>query len=259
MIFYFSGTGNSAYAASQISRKTGDQICSINERIKFHRFYSGKELETAVFVVPTYAWRIPRLVEQWIRKSDFPSGVKAYFVMTCGDGIGNAPKYVRKLCREKDFVYMGCAQIIMPENYLAMFPVPSEEEACRIIQNSQEKLQATAQRIAEGKELKPEKDNMAGAVCSGPVNEIFYPLFVHAGKFHVDNTCISCGKCVKVCPLDNISMAKGKPEWGKKCTHCMACITQCPAKAIEYGKKSLGKPRYRCPYENQNTEYSKNL
>lgn len=56
MIFYFSGTGNSAYAASQISRKTGDQICSINERIKSHRFYSGKELETAVFVVPTYAW-----------------------------------------------------------------------------------------------------------------------------------------------------------------------------------------------------------
>lgn len=66
MIFFFSGTGNSAYAASQIGEKTGDQICSINERIKAHRFYSGRELETAVFVVPTYAWRIPRLVEQWI-------------------------------------------------------------------------------------------------------------------------------------------------------------------------------------------------
>ena len=36
----------------------------------------------------------------------------------------------------------------------------------------------------------------------------------------------------------------GKPVWGKDCTHCMACICYCPAEAIEYGKKSLGKPRY---------------
>nr|WP_264291386.1 MULTISPECIES: hypothetical protein [unclassified Dorea] len=28
------------------------------------------------------------------------------------------------------------------------------------------------------------------------------------------------------------------------CTHCMACICYCPAEAIEYGKKSVGKPRY---------------
>ena len=30
----------------------------------------------------------------------------------------------------------------------------------------------------------------------------------------------------------------------KGCTHCMACICYCPTSAIEYGKKSLGKPRY---------------
>ena len=30
----------------------------------------------------------------------------------------------------------------------------------------------------------------------------------------------------------------------ENCTHCMACICYCPAEAIEYGKKSLGKPRY---------------
>ena len=27
-------------------------------------------------------------------------------------------------------------------------------------------------------------------------------------------------------------------------THCMACICYCPKEAIEYGKKSKGKPRY---------------
>ena len=56
--------------------------------------------------------------------------------------------------------------------------------------------------------------------------------------------CIGCGRCVELCPLNNIHLENGKPVWGKDCTHCMACICYCPAEAIEYGKKSLGKPRY---------------
>lgn len=28
------------------------------------------------------------------------------------------------------------------------------------------------------------------------------------------------------------------------CMHCMACICSCPVDAIEYGKKSVGQPRY---------------
>jgi len=44
--------------------------------------------------------------------------------------------------------------------------------------------------------------------------------------------------------LNNIHLENGKPVWGKNCTHCMACICYCPKEAIEYGKKSKGKPRY---------------
>jgi epoxyqueuosine reductase QueG len=44
--------------------------------------------------------------------------------------------------------------------------------------------------------------------------------------------------------LNNIRLENGKPVWGKNCTHCMACICYCPKEAIEYGKKSKGKPRY---------------
>ena len=59
-----------------------------------------------------------------------------------------------------------------------------------------------------------------------------------------DQTCTGCGKCVKVCPLNNVTMKNKKPVWEKHCTHCMACICYCPAEAIEYGRKSVGKPRY---------------
>ena len=58
------------------------------------------------------------------------------------------------------------------------------------------------------------------------------------------SACIGCGKCEKLCPLNNITLQNARPVWGSNCTQCMACICYCPTRAIEYGKKSAGKPRY---------------
>ena len=82
---------------------------------------------------------------------------------------------------------------------------------------------------------------------SGPINEGFYKFYVKADAFFATDVCIGCGACVEACPLNNIRLNNGKPIWDKHCTHCMACICGCPTEAIEYGKRSRGKPRYQCP------------
>ena len=79
---------------------------------------------------------------------------------------------------------------------------------------------------------------------SGPVNPIFYACFVKSSVFTVSEACTVCGQCVRRCPTNSITLRDARPVWGKGCTHCMACICYCPTSAIEYGKKSLGKPRY---------------
>ena len=96
---------------------------------------------------------------------------------------------------------------------------------------------------------------IASAVISGMLGDVesaavivivitINAAFVKAKAFYADQTCTGCGKCVKVCPLNNVTMKNKKPVWEKHCTHCMACICYCPAEAIEYGRKSVGKPRY---------------
>ena len=62
-----------------------------------------------------------------------------------------------------------------------------------------------------------------------------------------ESKCVTCQRCVALCPTRAITLRGGRPVWEDDCTHCMACIAHCPAEAIEYGRKSLGKPRYRCP------------
>lgn len=247
MILYFSGTGNSAYVAEKIAKEVRDEAVSMNDKMKSGDYAKLDSAAPWVFVTPTYAWRIPRVVQEWIARVDFHGNRQAYFIMTCGDAIGNAGKYAKELCVQKGFCYMGCLQIVMPENYIAMFPVPQRAEAERIIAKAAPEITAAGELIRERKAFPDRRIRFGDKVSSGPVNNIFYPVFVHAKKFYSTAACIGCGHCAKVCPLNNVAMEGGRPKWGDCCTHCMACICECPKEAIEYGNKSKGKPRYRCP------------
>ncbi|MDO4331218.1 MAG: EFR1 family ferrodoxin [Eubacteriales bacterium] len=247
MVLYFSGTGNSAYVAKKIAKAIQDETVSMNDKIKSRDYAKLDSVSPWVFVVPTYAWRIPRVVQEWISRADFHGNRRAYFIMTCGGDIGNAGKYAKELCEKKGFRYMGCLEIVMPENYVAMFPVPEREAAEKIVAKAEPEIAAAGEMIREGKAFPERKISFGNKVSSGMVNDVFYPLFVHAKKFYSTSGCIGCGHCVKVCPLNNVTLVDGRPKWGDCCTHCMACICECPKEAIEYGNKSKGKPRYRCP------------
>ena len=244
MILYFSGTGNSRYVAERIAAVTGKELIDINKKIRGRdngKIDTGKRV---VIVTPTYAWRIPRIVEQWIRDTDFISAKKAWFVMTCGDEAGNAAKYNQQLCAVKQWDYMGTAQIVMPENYIAMFPVPKPSTAKKIICNAEPAIDKVVSMISKEKSMHDPKLTVTDRLKSGIVNRIFYSKVVKARLFRTTDSCIGCGKCVGLCPLNNIVLINNRPLWGKECTHCMACISYCPAGAIEYGQKSVGKPRY---------------
>lgn len=83
-------------------------------------------------VTPTYAWRIPHIVSGWLGKAELVGAKRIWFVMDCGSEIGNAAKYNRELAAQKALTYMGTAQIVMPENYIALFPAPDNRKQKRL-------------------------------------------------------------------------------------------------------------------------------
>lgn len=225
----------------------GEEALDLFQRIRknnYSRIYSEKPW---IVVTPTYAWRIPRILEKWIEKTQLAGNKDIYFVMTCGDNIGNAGRYVKALCGKKGMNYLGCMEIIMPENYIALFTTPTKEQAAVIIEKAETEIDKVISYIKSGMPFPKRRISLIDKMSSGVVNDLFYPVFVHAKKFYVTDDCISCGLCEKLCPLENIHLADGKPQWGNQCTHCMACICRCPKEAIEYGRHSRGLPRYTCP------------
>ena len=247
MVIYFSGTGNSRYAAKMIASRLGDEVSDAGVYIKENRKAAFVSHRPWVFVSPTYAWQLPRIFADFIRKSSFSGNQAAYFVMTCGSEIGNASKSIRELCGFKDLTCMGVLPVIMPENYIAMFDAPEKAEAGEIVQNSQKALQQAIDLISQKLPFPAAKPGLLDKFYSAAASPLFYKLFVKASAFYATDACTVCGKCQKLCPLNNIIISNEKPAWGKECTHCMACICGCPTKAIEYGKHSIGKPRYQCP------------
>jgi len=200
-----------------------------------------------VFVAPTYAWQMPRVFANYIRKVEFAGNPNAYFVLTCGSDIGSAGTYASLLCQEKGLLYRGILEVVMPENYIAMFHTPHAEESRKIVEKAKPVLQSGVEMVRREMPFPMHKVSVLDNLKSGIVNKAFYKLFVKADMFYAKDTCTECGYCVTACPLNNIRLVEHRPVWGKDCTHCMACICGCPAAAVEYGKKSQGKPRYQCP------------
>jgi len=69
--------------------------------------------------------------------------------------------------------------------------------------------------------------------------------------YQVNDDCISCGICTKVCPAKCIEIIDGKPNYDyDNCQACMACIHHCPVKAIKLTSMPEKNPNARFINEN---------
>ena len=107
-----------------------------------------------------------------------------------------------------------------------------------------EKLDGVTENIRTGGKLTARHVYLFETVITVPFNPVWCKYKLQAKDFYTTDDCIGCGKCAKLCPLNNITMEHSRPVWKNDCTHCMACIANCPTNAIEYGTITKDKERY---------------
>ena len=181
-------------------------------------------------------------MDEYIEKVTFKGTKQAYFICTCAATPWKTAKYVEKMCEKKRFSLLGFNSVVMPQGYIASGGTQPKEVNDSVLKAAEPKIIKIAETIRD-KQILP-TEQMGKALMSKVLNPIMYSMMISAKGFIVTDKCIGCGKCADRCPLNNIKIENGKPSWGKNCTHCMACIAGCPKEAIEYGKKTQGKPRY---------------
>ena len=231
MVLYFTGTGNSRYLARRIAEGLDMPLYDLNACIKAGDTAPVQAGRDVVLVTPTYAWRIPRVVSEWLGKTTLTGAERIWFVMDCGSEIGNAAGYNRQLAAQKHLQYMGTAQIIMPENYIAMFNAPQKEQARSIVEQAEPALQKVLTQLRAGQKFPAPRDNLYDRFMSGPVNPVFYRFFVKADAFRATDACIGCGKCVELCPLNERPRCPGGAHRalcaagrGRRSSGCQGCL-----------------------------------
>lgn len=253
MILYFTGTGNSKYVADFLADKLNDEVVPLNDMLKNNQPPEVSCEKPFIWVAPIYAWRFPKKVEELFSKIKFKGNNTVYFVATMGGDSGDCEKFCRRLTEEKGMNFGGFADVIMPDNYFGGFNIKDENEMPRLVKAAHPTLMKIADTISSGKTLSIRVKTSAAAFKSGVINYGFCKYMLSKAKYKVNDNCTACGKCVKICPVNNIELADGKPKFLGNCMGCYACIHRCPEKAINLGKRTEGKSRYVCiDYKKEN-------
>ena len=247
-IYYFTGTGNSLKIAKSLSEKLDE--CELVPIAKvWEDDHLASSTEKVGFVFPLYWAGLPKIVYDFLSKIELTKSNYFFAVVTNAGDINNTPLYqIETILNAKSKALNAGFYIKMPNNYIIGFDVHSEahqkeffEEAIKnietiykTVENNENNL---GKAIFEKRRIKSEKfnkgfrDNVYGSDKS----------------FYAEDSCTSCGICVNVCPVNNITLEEGRPRWQHKCQQCLACINFCPEKCIQFGDKTLKTQRYHHP------------
>ena len=269
MIFYFSGTGNSHWAATLLGKHLNERIVSISELTETDTTFVLEKDEIVGFVFPVHGWRVPRIVSDFMQTLEFKEGNfqnknshYTFCLLTAGDSIGRTmERFVSELKEVKTETTLelnAVEAIIMPESYVGLpgMNVDKPEKELKKIKSAEKVIDRFAS-IVDRRDFSQNnlplgwKNLKRGPIpdfFSGPVGSFFTRFLITDKPFKVESKkCIRCGICAKVCPVEDIDGGKGKtPIWknNKKCLTCFACYHHCPSHAIEYGNRTKHKGQY---------------
>lgn len=265
LILYFSGTGNTDYAARYLHRKL-ESFSVDSELGSIENILPEKSAEFDLLIIgfPVYAGSPPKFFQEYLNLLPNANQKGIFVFCTRAMFTGRAINVIYDQLGRKGYVPLDYEIIGMPGSD----GLPFMSKSSRYVQKALNKdysdlrnVNEFAQRIANiidelnsGKSIgsinkrKPKENSL--------LNRLFQPLWNFGykfaekkikPKFRADEKCTQCELCVKQCPSKNISLNNGSIIFDTHCYMCMRCINQCPSEAIQIGKGTVNKFRWRGP------------
>lgn len=236
-VCYFTATGNCLYVAQTI----GGEALSIPQLMKKEKIEISDD---AVGVVcPVYAGEMPMMVRSFIARAKINADY-FFFIYTYGMGDGEACAHAELAAKEAGLKLSYVNSVQMVDNYLPGFEMRNQ-------------MDTLPQKDVEGQIERVRRDIMERklrSVAITPIRKAKMAMFRNmlakpilrkdaAREYIVNDSCIKCGVCAKVCPADNITVTD-HVVFSDHCEVCYACLHNCPKNAIHM-KTEQSSARFR--------------
>lgn len=238
-ILYFTATGNCLYVA----KKIGGNLYSIPQMVKNYKY--SFEDDAIGFVFPDYGLCVPPYICEFLNKAQFKCSY-LFAVITYGFFSGGAANHLISIADERNIRFSYVNKLKMVENYLPGFEMQKEKQKEKK-KNIDGNLHEIISDINERKQWIYHDSLLDKFLTKNHQKNYGYDIGIGGTKkYHIEAACKGCKVCEQVCPMDNITMDKGKPVFGERCCSCLACIQNCPEKAIRMDDEK-SRERFRNP------------
>ncbi len=231
---YFSGTGNTQHCIEKLTYlldKSAKVLSLESEEILCHI----KENEIIILGYPTQFSNAPFMVRDFIvSHSEIWKDKKILCVATMGAFSGDGAGCMARLLKKKGAIILGGLHIRMPDSLCDVKSLnKSLDDNKKTVIKADYKIEKTAQKIHNGKY--PQDGISFFSHIAGLFGQrlwFYNKTTGYSDQLKINENCIGCGLCTKICPMQNI-VVQGKKAISKdRCTMCYRCISQCPQKAI---------------------------
>jgi len=239
-IYYFSATGNSLKASMDIVSQYED-----SELIKvgYETELTHPDSKIVGFVFPVYMGGLPDIMKQFLLKFPFQNEAYYFAIGTYYTYKGSTLSVINKIVRDRGVIlhYANCIPTV--GNCLMEYEVSSKKRT-PILEKAEIVTASIISDIINKRENTPSKYCGLSVKFHKWMFELFFKTVYK--RFSLEENCINCGICVRVCPVNNIQLQGNKPQWNKSCIACHACVHWCPQNAINIGR-SKGRLQYHNP------------
>lgn len=252
MIFYFSGTGNTRWAAEQLAEATHDQLAFMAEHPFGSFAYSLQPGERLGFCFPVHGWRPPKFVRDFISRLQINAeGHYVYVLCTAGDTLGETLDIFKADLQAINIHVDAECSLLMPESYVGLpfMDVDPPQREKEKIETAQGHLNTFKEQVVN--RIPGDFHIVRGRwprINSRLIGGYFINHLISDKPFHVDSSlCVKCGICADVCPVHDIIGGLGyEPQWRHdgSCLTCFTCYHHCPHHAIQFGSATKKKGQY---------------
>lgn len=247
LVLYYSNTQNTAKLAKQAVQTLRKAGWSVNQLslAKAHKGLPIKKPDLVVLGTPVHFWQVPVPAIKMIRRLPRFDGAKAFIFTTYGTVFdGDAPYQLSKEAGRLGAWVLGGASVLAPHNFMGFgkkrigdkYKVFGKGQPDKLtMQNFRGALKVVAERVQEDfskfdiKKMRSPKPVLTFLEGLPPVSmqRDFLPKIKWDSQL-----CTQCGKCVRACPTNSISLINGEIITDHTtCYRCYQCLWTCDSDA----------------------------